>query len=446
MKETNNTLSQHFTYMKLLKFIFPSVLMMLVTSIYTIVDGYFVSNYVGKNPFAALNLIFPVIGALGAFGFMIGAGGSALISMTLGQKDEKRANEYFSMLLKVLIIFGIITSIIAYIFMEPIAYMLGATEVLIRDCVTYGRILALANVFFMLQNCYQSFLIVADRPSMGLWISIAAGVGNMIFDYLFIVVFNWGIAGAALATSGSQFVGAIIPTIYFMLPNKTVFRLQNVRIKLSVIYKACLNGISSLLSNLSGSLVGVLYNFQLLHYASENGIAAYGVLMYVCFVFMAFFFGYSVGCNPIVGYNYGAQNDNELKNVYKKSLIIVSVVGVLMCISSIVLAKPIAQVFVGYDLELMDMSINAMKIYAYSFLIVGYNIFASSFFTGLNDGKMAAIIQVSRTLVFQILAIMILPIFLGVNGIWGAVILAEGMTFIISIVLLIINRSKYRYY
>ena len=461
------SLSDHFTYQKLLRFVAPSILMMIITSIYSIVDGFFVSNFVGKNSFAALNLIFPVIMALAAVGFMIGTGGSALIAKTLGEGKPRKANEIFSMLVIVLAAGGAILSGVCIVFLRPISFAVGATDLTIDDCVLYGRVLLASLPFFMLQNSFQSFLATAEKPHFGLRVTVFAGLTNMVLDFLLVYVFPFGLLGAALATAFSQIVGALIPLVYFLRPNDSPLRLtrprfdfrreqghhsQTARLRLTrprfdfrALGKACYNGSSEMVSNLSTSLVGVLYNVQLMAIAKENGVNAYGVLMYVSFIFMAFFFGYSIAVTPVVGYHYGAKNHAELKSLLKKSLTVTLITSLAMTASSILLANPIAHLFVGYDAELCDMTVNALRIYALSFLVCGFNIFGSAFFTGLNNGTASALISFLRTLVIQVAAVLLLPKLLGINGIWLAITVAEALTLLVTAALFLAGRKKYHY-
>ena len=439
------SLSDHFSYQKLLRFVAPSILMMIVTSIYSIVDGFFVSNFVGKNPFAALNLIFPVIMALAAFGFMIGTGGSARIAKTLGEGKKDEANGIFSMLVVVLAVGGAILSGTCILLLRPISYAVGATELTIDDCMLYGRVLLISLPFFMLQNSFQSFLATAEKPHFGLRVTVFAGLTNMALDFLLVYVFPFGLLGAALATAFSQIVGALIPLVYFLRPNDSPLRLTRPRFDFRALGKACYNGSSEMVSNLSTSLVGVLYNIQLMAIAQENGVSAYGVIMYVSFIFMAFFFGYSIAVTPVVGYHYGAENHAELKSLLKKSLTITLISSLVMTVSSIALASPIARIFVGYDAELCEMTVNALRLYALSFLVCGFNIFGSAFFTGLNNGTASALISFLRTLVLQVAAVLLLPRVLGIDGIWLAITAAEALTLLVTAALFLAGRRKYHY-
>ena len=438
-------LSDHFTYKRLLRFVLPTVVMMIVTSVYSIVDGFFVSNIVGKNAFAAVNLIMPLLMALGSFGFMIGTGGSALISKTLGEGKRELANRYFSMLIAVIIVVGIILSVIGFIWMRPLASLLGASEAIIDDCVLYGRVLIVSNTFFMLQNSFQSFLVTAEKPHMGLAISVIAGIANIILDFVFVYLLRMGIFGAALATAISQAIGSIVPLVYFFRNSNSPLRLVRTKPDFKALGQACLNGSSEMLTSLSTSFVGMLYNFQLMRAAAENGVAAYGVIMYVNIIFMGFFFGYAIGSAPIIAYHYGAKNIAELKNLFRKSMILTSIMSVSMLILSITLASPLSILFVSYDTQLLELTTNGMRLYSLSFLLCGFNVFGSAFFTALNNGLVSALISFLRTLVIQVAAILILPAIWGINGIWLAIVVAEGLTVLVTIALFIANREKYQY-
>ena len=433
-------LSDHFTYKKLLRFTFPSIIMMIFISIYGVIDGIFVSNFVGKTSFAALNLIMPFLMILGTIGFMIGTGGSALVAKTLGEGKEKKANSIFSMLIYVVIFSGIVLTVLGIAFLRPISMMLGAKGVMIGECVTYGRIILLALVPFMIQNAFQSFLVTAEKPNLGLIITVAAGVTNIILDALFIVVFKWGLAGAAWATAISQCVGGFIALIYFAGPNKSCLRLDG-----KALLKTCTNGSSELMSNLSMSLVTMVYNIQLMRFAGEDGIAAFGVIMYVNFIFISVFIGYSIGTAPIIGYHYGADNTDELKSMRKKSLVLISIFSVVLTIIAISLASTLSRIFVGYDEALLEMTTRAFMIYSLSFLLCGFNIYGSAFFTALNNGLISALISFLRTLVFQIGAIMILPLIYGLDGIWYSVNVAEVMALIMTGFFFIKMKKRYHY-
>lgn len=438
-------LSDHFTYHKLLRFTFPSIVMMVFTSVYGVVDGFFVSNFAGKTAFAAINLIMPFIMILGGMGFMIGTGGTALVSLVLGQNDKEKANRYFSMMVYLTVIMGVILSVFGFLLMRPVAGLLGATTEMMDDCVRYGRIVIGFTTAFMLQNVFQSFLIAAERPKLGLVATVAAGVTNMFLDALFVGVFRWGVAGAALATGFSQCVGGILPLIYFVRPNTSRLRLARTKLEIRPLLQACANGSSELMSNISASVVSMVYNFQLLKYLGENGVSAYGVLMYVSFIFVAINIGYAVGAAPIVSFHYGAGNEGELKNMFQKSLFLVWGAGIGLTILAFELATPLSQIFVGYDAELFALTRHAFHLFAFSFLMAGFNIFTSSFFTALNNGAVSAAISFMRTLIFQMASVLILPLMLGVDGIWWAVTAAELFACLLSAAFLAAKRGKYHY-
>ncbi len=438
-------LSDHFSYRRLMRFVLPSVIMMIVTSVYSIVDGFFVSNFVGKSAFAAVNLIMPFLMALGAFGFMIGTGGSALVAKTMGEGEAEKANRYFSMLTYVLIVIGVALSAAGFIFIRPIAGLLGASGGVLEDCIVYGRILLVANAAFMLQNAFQSFLVVAEKPKFGLAISIIAGLMNVALDFLLVYVFPLGLAGAAIATAASQLAGAAVPLLYFLLCKDSALRLTRAKFDAGALLRSCINGSSEMLTNLSASFVSMLYNFQLMRIAGENGVAAYGVIMYVNFIFMAFYFGFSIGSSPVFSYHYGAENHGELKGLFRKSLVIIAIAAFTMTALAELLASPLSRLFVGYDAELLAMTRTAFKLYSLSFLAAGFNIFGSAFFTALNNGLLSAVISFLRTLVFQVAAILILPALLGINGIWIALVAAEGVTLLVTFPLLAAKRRQYHY-
>lgn len=438
-------LSEHFTYKKLIKFTIPTIIMMIFTSIYGVVDGIFISNCVGSDAFASVNLIMPVLMILGTIGFMVGTGGSALVSKTIGEGNKEKANEYFSMLNYFLIAVGFILTIIGLIFIRPISKLLGAEGDMLEYCATYGRVLLVSLIPFLLQNSFQSFLVVAEKPQMGLIISIIAGITNMILDFLFIYVFKWGVFGAAFATALSQAVGGIIPFAYFIRKNDTPLRITKAKFDKKALLQTCINGSSEMLTNVSTSLVNMLYNMQLMKFAGADGVVAYGVIMYISFMFSGTYIGYSIGSAPIISYHYGADNKEELKNLLKKSLKLIGITSVVMTICAEILSKLLASIFVSYDNNLLEMTTNAIRIFSLSFIISGFNIFASSFFTALNNGLVSAIISFVRTLVFQVIMILLLPILFEINGVWLAVVVAEILALIVSTIMIIKNKKKYQY-
>ncbi len=446
MKKNAIQLSDHFTLGRLFRFCLPSVVMMVFTSIYGVVDGYFVSNYVGKTPFAAVNLIMPFLMILGGVGFMIGTGGSALVAKHLGEKDDDLARRVFSMMLMLTIILGVSVSVLGFIFAENVAMLLGADSEMLPYCATYARTCLIFNTMFMLQNVFQSFLVTAERPKLGLVVVVAAGCTNMVLDALFIAVFQWGVVGAALATGLSQTVGGLLPLIFFLRKNNgSKLHMVMTKLEFRPVLQACTNGASELMTSISSSIVSMLYNMQLLKLAGENGISAYGVLMYVQFIFAAVYIGYSIGTAPITGYNYGAQNHDELRNIRTKSIKTMLITGVIMVVIAELLAPVLAGIFVGYDQELFDMTVHAFRLFSFTFLLSGFNIWCSSFFTALNNGAVSAIVSFLRTLVFQLAAVLILPIFFKLDGVWISVAFAEICAFIISTIFLVAKKKKYNY-
>ena len=439
-------LSEHFTYNKLLRFVFPSIVMMVFTSIYSVVDGLFVSNFVGKTALASINLILPFLMGLSALGFMIGTGGSAIVAKTLGEGDPKRANSYFSMLVYVTAIGGIILALLGMLLVPSVVSFLGAEGELLSNCILYGRISFISMPAFMLQNVFQSFFVTAEKPKLGLAVIITAGVTNMILDLLFVGILGFGLAGAAAATVCGEMIGGLFPIFYFSRKNSSLLRLGKTQFNGRILMQTCVNGSSELMTNLSSSIVNSLYNIQLMKFAGENGVAAYAAIMYVNFIFIAIFLGYSIGSAPIISYHYGAGNHGELKNLYKKSLQLVGSWGILLFVLAQLLATPLAKLFVGYDSTLLAMTQTGFRIYSLVYIINGFNIFGSSFFTALSNGVVSAVISFLRTLVFQIGAVLILPIvFGGINGIWSSVTVAELLTLCITITFFVRQRRKYHY-
>jgi len=441
----NIQLSEHFTLKKLLRFTLPSIVMMIFTSVYGVVDGFFVSNFVGKTPFAAVNFIMPFLMILGAVGFMFGTGGSALIAKTMGEGDTHRAKRLFSLFVYTTAVCGIVIGILGIMMIRPLAAFLGAEGEMLENCVTYGRVILIALPFYMLQYEFQSYFATAQKPQLGLAVTIASGLTNMLLDAFFMAVLQWGVFGAAAATAVSQVVGGIIPLVYFSRPNTSLLRLTKTKWDGKALLKACTNGSSELMSNISMSVVSMLYNVQLMKYAGENGVAAYGVLMYVNMIFLAAFIGYSVGTAPVTGYHYGAGNHMEVKSLLKKSFCVISVFSVCMFLLAEMLAHPLAKIFVGYDEALLNLTEHGFTIFSFSFLFAGFSIYGSSFFTALNNGLISALISFLRTLVFQIAAVLILPAFLGIDGIWISIVAAEIMAIIITVFFIIKMRKKYHY-
>ena len=439
-------LSDHFTYKRLMRFVIPSIIMMVFTSIYSVVDGIFVSNFAGATAFAAVNLIAPFMGLVPAIGFMLGTGGTALVAFTLGTGKKKDANEMFSLLVYVTIGLGIFFTILYEVTLRPVALFLGATDAMMPYILIYGRIIPLSLTFFMLQSLFGSFMVTAEKPKLGLWFTVMAGLTNIVLDALFVGVFKWGIAGAGVATALSETLGGVVPFLYFTFPNSSLLRLGKAyRNWKMVLFRTCTNGISEFLTNVSISFVNVIYNYQLLRMIGENGVSAYGVVMYTSFTFLSVFFGYTLGSGPLVGYHYGAGNWEELKNLFKKSVVLTVAFSLVMLTLSLGFAKPLSGIFVGYDAELFKLTVRAFLLYSLGYLLAGLNIFASAFFTALNNGIVSGILSFSRVLVFQIAAVMLLPLLIGTDGVWLAMPVAELLSLAVSVYYIRKMRSVYHY-
>jgi len=439
-------LSEHFTYKKLLRFVLPSVLMMIFTSIYSVVDGLFVSNFVGTTAFAAVNLIYPLVMMLSSVGFMLGTGGTAIIGKTLGEGQREEANRYFTMLMGAVVLFGAVLAALGILFLRPVSILLGAEGALLDDCIRYGRVILAALPFFALQVAVQELFVVAEKASLGLGVTVLSGVVNMVLDALFVAGFHWGLLGAAFATAISQVVGAVVPVLYFARPNDSLLRFTKaLHFYPKVLGKACANGSSEMVSNLASSLVSLLYNYQLLRLLGENGVAAYGVIMYVGFIFAAVNLGYAMGASPIISFQYGAENHSELKNLYRKSLLLLSAGGLGMFLIAKLVARPLSLIFVSYDPVLLELTVHAFHIIAFAFLLNGLNTFASAFFTALNNGAVSAVLSFLRTFVFQIVGILGLPLLFGVDGLWAAMAVTECASFFVSLYCFLSRRRRYQY-
>lgn len=443
----NIRLSDHFSYGRLLRFTLPSIAMMIFTSIYSVVDGFFVSNFAGKTPFAAVNLIMPFLMVVSTVGFMFGTGGTAIVAKVLGEGDRDRANRYFSLFTYVAFGLGVLFSVLGILFIRPIARLLGAEGALLENCVVYARINLAATPFFILQLLFQSFFITAEKPQLGLAVTISSGVTNMVLDAVLVTLLPlpFKLTGAAIATAMSQAVGGVVPLFYFFRKNSSILQLGKTSYEGKAVLRACTNGSSEFMSNISMSIVGMLYNIQLMKYAGENGIAAYGVMMYVSMVFSGAFIGYSIGTAPVIGYHYGAQNHRELKSLLRKSICLISIFGICMVTAAQLLAVPLSRIFVGYDPALMALTVSGFRIFALSFLFMGFAIFSSGFFTALNDGLTSALISFLRTLVFQVAAVVLLPLIWGIDGVWISIVVAEVMAVMLGIVFLILKQKKFQY-
>lgn len=438
-------LSDHFTRKRLLRFSLPSIVMMVFTSVYGVVDGYFVSNYTGKTPFAAVNLIMPFLMILGGVGFMFGTGGGALIAKTMGEGKAEKADKLFSMTVFASILCGLVLTAVGLLFLRPFARLMGAEGELLENSLLYGTINLIALPFYILQYEFQCLFATAEKPKLGLYVTVASGVANMVLDWLLVAVLPFGLAGAAAATAASQFIGGVFPLVYFARKNSSRLHLTRCRLELRPLGRICANGSSELMSNISMSLVSMLYNVQLMQYAGEDGIAAYGVLMYVSMIFQAIFIGYSVGTAPIVSYHYGAQNREELKSLLRKAIFIVAIAALCMFAAGELLAAPLSRLFVAYDEELLQMTTHAFAIFSFSFLFSGFAINGSSFFTALNDGLTSALISFLRTLVFQVAAVLLFPLLWGLDGIWFSIVAAEIMAVLATIFFLLKKQKKYGY-
>lgn len=438
-------LTEHFTYKKLLKFTLPSIVMMVFSMIYGVADGIFISNFVGKTPFVAVTLIMPLLNLFATVGLMVGAGGSALVAKTLGEGDNKRANQIFSMLVYLLIGFGILLSSVCIVYIREISTGLGAEGEVTEDCIVYAIIQLVAMPAFILQNAFQSFFVTADRPKLGLIVTVTAGATNIILDCILVIGLRLGLPAAAITTSIGQIVGGVVPIVYFARKNTSMLKLVCPWFNCAALLKTLSNGLSEFVTNASMSVVGMMYNFQLLRYIGNDGVAAFGVIMYIAFIFTGVFLGYSMGVMPVVGYNYGAQNHKELRSLLRKSIALIACGGLLITVAAILTSRPLASIFVGYDLQLLSMTSRAFQLYSLSFLVGGFNLFGTAFFTGLNNGFVSGGLSFARTMIFEIGSVLLLPLMFGINGIWLSIVCAETLTLVLTYGLLMKYRTRYKY-
>lgn len=438
-------MSGHFTYKRLLRFVISPILMIICTAVYGVVDGFFISNYVGKLPFAAVNLVMPVDMVPVAIGFMIGEGGNALISKKLGENKRGLANQYFSLLIYTTAGIGVVLSLAGYTLMPAIADALGANDQLKPYCVEYGRILFAAQFFYVLQNIFQSFFIAAGKPDLSLKVSLLSGGINVLLDVLFIVVLHWGVAGAAWATALGQVAGGMVPLVYFARKNSSLLQITRTRLNLPVLFKTFTNGSSDMVSVLSASVITALYNYQLLSIAGEDGVAAYGAIMYITFIFMSIYLGYASGSAPLISFQYGARNYGELHNLVRKSIILMLGMGMVITVTAEWLAAPLLGAFVGYDGDLFSMAIHGYRMYVLSFLLMGLNIWGAALFTALNNGVVSAAISFLRTFGFELAAVLLLPLWLGIDGIWISIFVAELCTCFVTAYFVVRKKDVYHY-
>ena len=439
-------LSDHFGYGKLLRFTVPTIGMMVFMSVYNVVDGFFVSNFAGKTPFAALNLIWPFLNILACVGFMFGTGGTAIVARLLGKGNPRKANQVFSLLVYAAVGLAVVLSIFGFLFVRRIAALLGATPDMVDWCVRYARYLLAALPAMVLQFLFQPLMVAAEKPKLGFYVTFAAGMTNIVGDALLVGVFGLGLDGAAIATMLSQCLGGGIPLVFFLRrDNGTVLRIGRPTRQLKYLGETAVNGSSELLSNVSASIVSMAYNYQLMRYIGEDGVAAYGTIAYLMFVFVAIFVGYSIGVSPVIGYNYGAENYPEQRNVFRKSLALIFAGSLLMAAASQILAGPLARLYVGYDPELEALTERAFRIFGMSFLLCGFNIFASAMFTALSNGVISAVISFFRTLVCETATVFILPALFGVDAIWFSIVVAEFIALLLASWFILRKRRLYGY-
>ena len=443
IRQTSVDMSAHFTTLQLLKYAAPSMAMMVFTSIYGVVDGFFVSNFAGSTAFAAVNFIMPFIMILCSVGFMVGTGGSALIASAAGEGDVPRANSYFCKLVTFTFMVGIVVAVFGFFFARPLAQLMGATGIMLDLSEIYARISMISLPFYMLQCLFQAFFNTAGKPKVGFVVTLCAGCTNIVLDIVFVGILGFGVEGAAAATVCSEFIGGGVSLIYFTRKNPTPYTYRPVLPNPRLIGRTCINGSSEMVANIAMSLVGMVYNIQLLRLLGENGVSAYGVIMYVSLLFSAIFIGYEIACSPLMSFQNGAGNTCEKRSLFKKSMLIISVASVILFVIGESCAYPIAYIFTGYNQDLCDLTVMAFRMYACSFLFMGIAMYGSAFFTSLENGLISAIISFVRTLVCELGAVIILPYLFGAQAIWLSFVVAEIVAALLSGLLIVAFSRKY---
>lgn len=434
----NIELAGHYGYRRIVGSVLPSIGMVLITSIYSIVDGFFVANFAGKTGFAAINLTFPAIMMIGSLGLMIGTGGAALVAKIKGEGYPQKANRVFSMLVQFGVALGVVLGVALAIAAPAVARWLGADEPMMEDCILYIRLNMIGMPGFVLQCAFQSFYMAAEKPQLGTLMSAVAGVTNIVLDAVLVWALGMGVTGAAIATAAGCTIGGLFPVYYFASRhNKGSLRIVPTRIIWPYIGKACTNGLSEYVGSIAMNIVTICYNLQLMHYIGEDGVSAYGVVMYIAFIFAAVFIGYNIGITPVIGYHYGARDISEQRSLFHKTIIIISILGILMTITAELFAGQLAHIFVGHDTELTELTIHGMRLNLLAFLICGINMFVSALFTGLNNGYVSATASFARTLVFEMICVWLLPSIWGIDGIWVAWPIAEVLALLLCTLLVI---------
>lgn len=440
----SNSIAKDFKFFSLLRFALPTMVMMIFMSLYSIVDGIFISRLLGTNALSAANIVYPVISIVFAVGIMLSTGGSALIAKKLGEGKEREAREDFSFLTLVSFLFGIAILLIGNIFIEPIVRALGSTDALLPYCVDYLSVSLLLAPAAMLQMMFQTFFVTAGKPLIGLMLTISGGVANMILDYLFMGPFNMGISGAALATGIGELIPAVIGLFYFLFTRHSLYLTKPV-VRFQVLKESCFNGSSEMVTNLSTAVVTYLFNITMLKFLGEPGVAAITIVLYGQFLFNALYMGFSMGVAPVISYNHGSQNLPLLKRIFKICIGFISISSILITIMALVSSPVIVEIFTPIGSATYDIAKTGFFLFSINYIFAGINIYSSSMFTAFSDGKVSALISFVRTFVLIVLNILLLPYLIGVNGVWLAVPVAEFMTLFLSVYLFYKKRDVYHY-
>lgn len=445
MEKTHNGIAQEFNLISLLRFVAPTVVMLVFMSLYQMVDAVFVSKFVGENALSALNIVYPFPSIVIAVSIMLATGGSAIIARNMGEGKEKEAKENFSFIVLVGAVIGVAIATAGILFIEPLIYMLGATPSLYDYCYEYLFILVLSVPLSVFQMLFQSFFVTAGKPHLGLTLTVLGGVSNIVLDYVFIVLCGFGVSGAALATSIGYSIPGLFGLIYFAVSRKGTLYFVKPVFRWGVLFKCCINGSSEMVNNLAVAVTTFLFNVLMLKYEGEAGVAAITIVLYAQFLMTSAFMGFSSGIAPVVSFNYGSGNVRQLKKIFKISVWVIAVVSAAVFVIAETCSDVVIMVFTPAGSEVFGLTKYGFAIFSFSFLCTGMNIFASALFTAFSNGKISAILSFLRTFVFLTACLLFLPLFWGVDGIWLAVPVAEVMALFVSVYYLVRFKKVYQY-
>lgn len=440
----NNSIGREFGFFSLLKFALPSVIMMMVMGLYSMVDSMFVSRFVSTNALSAINVVYPVINLLIGLGVMLASGGSAVIAAKMGAGKTDEARRDFSMIVTIGLASSIVIAVAGLIFIRPIVTFLGASELLVDYAVTYLAIILMFAPANMLQMLFQMFFVTAGRPGLGLTFIIGAGLVNAVLDYVFIVPLGMGIAGAALATGIGYLIPAAAGLIFFFGKKKELY-FTKPKFSAAVLGSSCSNGSSEMVSNLSMAVVTLVFNRIMMNLAGEDGVAAVTIVMYAQFLLSSIFMGFSLGVQPVISFHHGAGNRRNLKGIYRHCIVFIAIAAVSVFAVAMTLGPTLTTIFTPKDTNVWTLAVRGFMILPFCFLLEGFSIYASAAFTALGDGKTSALISFLRTFLFILTGLLTLPLAFGIDGVWLAVPVAELCSVLVVIGCVLWHKAKGRF-